>query len=204
MHLESRASPCPLLSPTWAHHPDARIPQMVQLSFASSVLPILSFSAPAPLKHFMKCQKPFMVIMVSTNRSTDSWHSLQRVELILLPQSVTGLNDLLQMNRVRKKWRCVPSIVCQKRPGGFLLALPWIPHSAEDSCHVNMQAALWRDPWGLQSAAWKGAPWGWDSSPSPAFRWHSPRGQLDCNSLRDLKPEPPSSPPGLPQNCAGP
>lgn len=99
---------------------------MVLLSFASSVLPILSFSVPAPLKHFMKCQKPFMVIMVSTNRSTDSWHSLQRVELILLPQSMTGLNDLLPMNRVRKKWRCVPSVVCHQRHGGFLLALPWI------------------------------------------------------------------------------
>lgn len=182
---------------------------MVLLSFASSVLPILSFSVPAPLKHFMKCQKPFMVIMVSTNRSTDSWHSLQRVELILLPQSVTGLNDLLQMNRVRKKWRCVPPIVCHERHGGFPLALPWIPHSGEDSCH-----GMWtcKQPcgeiqearnWGLQSAAWKGAPWGRDSSPSPAFRWHSPVDNL-TDPLRDLKPESPSKPaPGFPQNCAG-
>lgn len=42
----------------------------------------------------------------------------QRTELIPLPQGMTGLNDVLQMNRIRKKRGCVASTPRHNRHGG--------------------------------------------------------------------------------------
>lgn len=65
--LESIFSSSPLLPPSGVHHLNAHIPWGGgQLGFASSGLPMLSLSVPKPLKHFRKCQKAFVVIMVST------------------------------------------------------------------------------------------------------------------------------------------
>lgn len=96
------------------------------------------------------------------NRSTNSWHTLQRVDLIPLPQNVTGLNDLLQINKITKKQRYVTSILCPKRHSGFLILLNhsvWgsqlpVIRTLEQLCgeiHVAKN-------WGLQSAATVGVP----------------------------------------------
>lgn len=145
---------------------------MGRLTTASSLLPTLSFSVPGSLTHLMKYQKPFMGIMVSTNMSTISWHSLQRIELLALPWSVTGL-DVLQMNRKMKTQRHAASILSW-RACCFLLALLWVTHSGEASCHVmrTLKQIHGAKNWSLHSAPAWGRPLGSRfSSPSPPFRW---------------------------------
>lgn len=111
-------------------------------------------------------------IMVSTNMSTISWHSLQRIELLPLPWSVTGL-DVLQMNRRMKKRRHVASILSW-RACCFLLPLLWVTRSGETSCHVmrTLKQIHGARNGSLQSAPAWGRPLGSRlSSPSPPFRW---------------------------------